>query len=141
MRPSLAVFACALGALALFGCGDDATSAPDAGVDAGVDAGLDAGLDAAMPACTPPATVPSTCNGDEALCARAYDEVAYATTHNAHSSEADAFFKPNQRFGLTRQLEDGVRALMLDTYDPPRGAVGPQLCHGVCSVGLGMRPL
>lgn len=78
-----------------------------------------------------PATVPR-CNGSAALCDRRFDQVAYATTHNAMSSEERAFASPNQRFSITRQLRDGVRGLMLDVH-PWRDETW--LCHGTCLAG------
>jgi hypothetical protein len=76
------------------------------------------------------------CNGAPELCDRRYDQVAYATTHNAMSNMEDGFTGPNQRYGVARQLEDGVRGLMLDTYNSA-GVVS--LCHSFCV--LGERPL
>ena len=85
---------------------------------------------------TEPPPIPTTCNGSEALCARTYDAVAYATTHNAMSNADEEWVNPNQTHGITRQLDDGVRALMLDThYDQDE----PMLCHGICR--LGQKPL
>lgn len=55
------------------------------------------------------------CNGDPALCSKRFDEVCYATTHNAFNYQG-AFLFPNQSFDITRQMQDGVRALMLDVY-------------------------
>ena len=74
------------------------------------------------------------CNGHRELCERRYDEVAYATTHNAHAAAEYRFAPPNQRSGLTQQLEDGVRGFMLDTYLDDRTAA-PALCHGACAFG------
>jgi hypothetical protein len=80
--------------------------------------------------------IPDECNGSIELCSRRYDQVAYPTTHNAMSNEADGWVYPNQYFGIGQQLEDGVRGLMLDTYD----LYGtPELCHAFCQAG--MRPL
>jgi hypothetical protein len=76
--------------------------------------------------------IPPTCNGHEALCARRYDEVAYATTHNAMSNSDEGWLNANQRHGLTRQLEDGVRALMLDVWEFDGGVY---LCHAFCQLG------
>jgi hypothetical protein len=76
--------------------------------------------------------IPTTCNGSETLCARAYDEVAYATTHNAMSNAEDGFDNPNQRYGLRRQLDDGIRAMMLDVW-ADEGDVF--LCHASCDFG------
>jgi hypothetical protein len=57
------------------------------------------------------------CNGFTELCTKRYNEVAYLTTHNAFNAEEDNFQLPNHTYGLTRQLEDGVRGLMIDVYD------------------------
>jgi hypothetical protein len=82
--------------------------------------------------CLPTVIDDGTCNGDPALCARRYDQVAYATTHNAMSNADEGWLGPNQQHGITRQLEDGIRGLMLDThYD---GGVA-QLCHAYCALG------
>ena len=56
-------------------------------------------------------------NGVKKLQARRYDEVAYATAHNAMSNSAEGWLFPNEAHGLTRQLSDGVRAFMLDVHD------------------------
>ncbi|MFW2390354.1 MAG: hypothetical protein ACN4G0_18610 [Polyangiales bacterium] len=72
------------------------------------------------------------CNGHEALCERAYDEVAYPMTHNAMSNDAADWVLPNQNFGITRQLDDGIRGLMLDTYEDDGQLL---LCHSVCAAG------
>ena len=49
--------------------------------------------------------------------ARRYDQNTYLTTHNAMSSVADKWLFPNQTHNITRQLSDGVRALMLDLHE------------------------
>ena len=76
------------------------------------------------------------CNGHPALCDRRLDEVTLATTHNAMSSEAAGWIAPNQGFGITQQLEDGIRGMMLDTMD---WNGEDYLCHGYCE--LGAQPL
>jgi len=60
------------------------------------------------------------CNGSEILCDKKYDEVAYLTTHNAYnySDEPGAYSLPNQTHSINQQLEDGVKAFMLDIYHP-----------------------
>jgi hypothetical protein len=73
-----------------------------------------------------------TCNGSAALCERPFDQVSFATTHNAMSNRDEGWVVPNQEHGITRQLADGVRGLMLDTHDID-GV--PYLCHGVCELG------
>ncbi len=120
------------------------------------DAGTDIGAsDAAVFACARPAKVtaiPTTCNGYDALCDRTYDVVTVPMTHNAMSNADEKWAPPNQTHGIARQLEDGIRGMMLDVhfYDPDSGATdvpradlssGEQtfLCHGVCA--LGRRPL
>jgi hypothetical protein len=72
------------------------------------------------------------CNGAANLCDRRLDEVAFAATHNGMSSMADDWWGANQEFGLQRQLEDGVRGFLLDTYHW-EGAI--HLCHGFCELG------
>ncbi|MFN8600749.1 MAG: PI-PLC domain-containing protein [Candidatus Binatia bacterium] len=83
-----------------------------------------------------PSRVVYACNGAPELCDRRYDQVAYATTHNAMSNEEDGFSLPNQKFSVKHQLADGIRGLMLDTY---LDGGTPMLCHAFCT--LGKRPL
>ena len=82
------------------------------------------------------------CNGSEELCDRPFDQVAYATTHNAMSARFDPYdysiLISNQCSGVPAQLADGIRALMLDIhwYQPP-ATVAPDLylCHSECGLG------
>jgi len=61
------------------------------------------------------ATSFGACNGDPALCDRRLDEVVFAGTHNAMgAAEVDGWLFPNQQRTIRRQLEDGIRALMID---------------------------
>ncbi|MFT5860662.1 MAG: hypothetical protein ACI865_002776 [Flavobacteriaceae bacterium] len=60
--------------------------------------------------------VDAQCNGFNELCGKRYDEVAYLTTHNAFNSEAGGFSLPNQNFDIATQLNEGVRAFMIDVY-------------------------
>jgi hypothetical protein len=76
------------------------------------------------------------CNGQEVLCDRPLDQVTLAGTHNSMSNAEAGWLAPNQQYGLTRQLEDGIRALMLDTME---WNGEPYLCHGYCD--LGSQPL
>ncbi|MBX3269059.1 MAG: hypothetical protein KF729_02290 [Sandaracinaceae bacterium] len=121
-------------ALAL-GC--DGPAATDAGTDAGADAGTDANVPDAGPRCAPAIGLPEplACNGHAALCDRTFDGVAFPATHNAMSSEEEGWIPPNQGFRLWRQLEDGVRGFMLDTYEQDGETL---LCHSICP--LGSRP-
>jgi hypothetical protein len=74
------------------------------------------------------------CNGHAALCERRFDEVVFPCTHNAFAARDDGFQKinANQRHGVARQLDDGVRCLMLDVSDDNGTTV---LCHGGCALG------
>lgn len=109
-------------ALACASCSDGAESGADAGVDGG------SGPDGGEPTLA--------CNGHEELCDRRFDQVALAMTHNAMSNAEAGWLLPNQNFGITRQLNDGVRGLMLDTYEEDGELL---LCHAYCS--LGSQPL
>ncbi len=124
--------------------GAEAAVAPEASLDAG---GLDVdgpvedapAVDAGGYRCARPGArdggVPdgaTACNGSAALCDRRFNEVAYATTHNAFAVVDEGFGAPNQTRSMRRQLEDGVRGLMLDTWND-RGRVF--LCHGPCALG------
>jgi hypothetical protein len=97
-------------------------------------------LDSPIELCLPSRAI-ARCNGHAALCDRPFDAVSYATTHNAMSNREEGWFGPNQEYRIGRQLEDGVRALMLDTWYFDGDVV---LCHGgdvlPCNV-LGMKPL
>ena len=72
------------------------------------------------------------CNGHAELCDRPFDEVAYPMTHNAMSNAEAGWISPNQNFGLTRQLSDGIRGVMLDTYEEDGELL---LCHVICLAG------
>jgi len=76
--------------------------------------------------------IPPECNGSVDLCARRFDEVSYATTHNAMSNAEDHWTMPNQNVGIDRQLAAGVRGLMLDIHEWGEDVL---LCHGPCSLG------
>lgn len=75
------------------------------------------------------------CNGYSELCDRRFNEVAYATTHNSFSTG----FNPaaNQRKSIEEQLDDGVRAFMMDVHRPTlyRSSYREMhLCHLSCSL-------
>ncbi len=108
---------------------DDAADATDAGRDVPLDTNP---ADADVSEDTPDTALPRACNGHPALCERRLDEITLATTHNAMSNEAEGWLGPNQQFGITRQLEDGVRGMMLDTH---RWNGDLYLCHTVCNFG------
>ncbi|MHA4817480.1 PI-PLC domain-containing protein [Streptomyces aculeolatus] len=56
------------------------------------------------------------CNGREELCELRYDEVAQLASHNAMATSQDRFIAPLQDPSITGQLNDGVRALLIDTH-------------------------
>jgi len=87
-----------------------------------------------MVACAPapPEEPEQTCNGHASLCERRLDEVTLAMTHNAMSSAELGWLGPNQNLAIPRQLADGVRGFMLDTYDVDGEVL---LCHGYCELG------
>lgn len=64
-----------------------------------------------------PSLLQAQCNGHQELCDKAYNQVSYLTTHNAFNADEAGFNLPNHTYGLTTQLNDGVRGLMLDVYD------------------------
>ena len=112
-------------ALTLFGallCGSCSSTQGSNDTDAGMDSGME--LDGALP--------DARCNGHEELCDRRFDQVAYPMTHNAMSNDEDGWNLPNQNFNITRQLTEGVRGLMLDTYEEQGQLL---LCHTICFRG------
>lgn len=62
-------------------------------------------------------TIIAQCNGYTELCAKKYNEVTSVMTHNAFNNTEDGFGLTNQTHGIAKQLDDGVRGLMLDVYD------------------------
>ncbi len=80
----------------------------------------------------------TACNGDLSLCDKRLNEVAYATTHNAHSTLPDDFLAltANQDLTATEQLNAGVRALNIKTYyNADCGTMGHNLYHGFAFLG------
>ena len=107
-----------LASLAFGACADSDTDAPLAGA-----------VDTTSAECV----VRQQCNGAAELCDRRYDQVTYPTTHNAMSASAEGWIHTDQRYGIARQLDDGIRALMLDVWNVD-GV--PYLCHGgACATG------
>ncbi len=78
------------------------------------------------------ATKPAACNGSAALCARRLDQVVFPGTHNSFAASAQpGWYFANQRYGIARQLGDGIRLLLLDVHfgvrDPSNGRVRTDL--------------
>jgi hypothetical protein len=69
------------------------------------------------------AGVATVCNGSARLCNRRLDQVVFAGAHNAMSNaEVPGWLFPHQNHLISRQLEDGVRALLIDVhYGVPAG--------------------
>ncbi len=66
------------------------------------------------------------CNGSLDLCDRPLDQVVFACTHNAMgAADVPGWMFPNQQRGIRTQLQDGIRAFMLDVLPgiPVSGAV------------------
>ncbi|MET0931710.1 MAG: hypothetical protein ABWX74_19480 [Aeromicrobium sp.] len=57
------------------------------------------------------------CNGHVELCDRSFDEVAFAGTHNSMSAaDQPGWFLAEQPHGILRQLDDGIRVLLIDSW-------------------------
>jgi len=69
------------------------------------------------------AGVATVCNGSARLCNRRLDQVVFVGAHNAMSNaEVPGWLFPHQNHLIPRQLEDGVRALLIDVhYGVPAG--------------------
>ena len=78
---------------------------------------------------------PMRCNGHEELCDRPLDQVAFAATHNAMSNSDEGWAIPNQVHGLAQQLDDGIRAMLLDTHYWDQAPGQTFLCHSLCELG------
>jgi hypothetical protein len=65
------------------------------------------------------------CNGDAALCDKPLDQVVFVGTHNSMSADGEpGWLFAAQDAGIGHQLQDGVRALLIDThygFATPRG--------------------
>ncbi len=93
---------------------------------------LGCGGDDASPAGEDPIPPPSACNGHAELCDLPYDQVVYPSTHNSMSNMDAGWAVPNQHHGLRRQLDDGIRGMLIDTHVWNDEAY---LCHSVCELG------
>jgi hypothetical protein len=72
------------------------------------------------------------CNGFSELCNKRLDEVTTLMTHNSFNNQQHQFLFPNQCYSISRQLNDGVRGLMLDVYSSRKG---PVIYHGYPFLG------
>lgn len=65
----------------------------------------------------PAAAGGDACNGHVELCDRSFDEVSYAGTHNSMSAaDQPGWFLAEQPYGILRQLDDGIRVLLIDSW-------------------------
>ena len=62
-----------------------------------------------------------TNNFDQKNLSKNYDKVCFLMTHNAMNNTEKGFAIPNQTHSVSNQLKNGVRGLMLDTYDGTDG--------------------
>lgn len=72
------------------------------------------------------------CNGLASLCDRRLDEVVFAATHNSMAAaDEPGWLFANQRYPISRQLQDGIRGLLIDVHfgvlDPHTGRVRTDL--------------
>ncbi len=61
-------------------------------------------------------TQAGACNGHRELCDRPYDEVAFAATHNSMTAADEDWYLPEQPTGIVRQLDDGIRVFLIDSW-------------------------
>jgi hypothetical protein len=65
----------------------------------------------------PAAKIGKGCEGSENLCDRPLADVALPATHNAMSgADVPGYLFANQEHGVPQQLDDGVRALLIDAH-------------------------
>jgi hypothetical protein len=63
------------------------------------------------------ASLADGCNGSPALCDLRLNQVVFAGTHNSFSAaDSGGWFIANQRHDIARQLDDGIRLLLLDPH-------------------------
>lgn len=103
------------------------------------------------------ASDPPLCNGVPEICDRPLDQVVLPGTHNSMSSEEYGWALPNQYHSIPTQLDQGIRAFLIDThYGKPTPGAGVSnvadwnagadgnphevgaptyLCHSYCALG------
>lgn len=79
---------------------------------------------------------PLPCNGHAVLCDRPFDQVVLPGTHNSHAALDDGFppINANHQHGIAQQLEDGIRALLIDVYADEAEPDTRLMCHGPCAL-------
>jgi hypothetical protein len=75
------------------------------------------------------------CNGHIEYCSRRFNETAFPGSHNSYSAIHEGYSSliANQLNGITRQLQDGIRVLLLDIYQGDSGEA--VLSHRFSSLG------
>jgi hypothetical protein len=67
------------------------------------------------------------CNGYSQLCDKPLNEVVFPASHNAMSAaKLPGWYQPNQRNDIRTQLDDGIRAFLIDSHygiDRPSGPI------------------
>lgn len=72
------------------------------------------------------------CNGHVALCNRPFDQVAFASTHNAMSAASErGWYFASHGGGIAAQLRFGIRGFLIDAYYgvPVEGGVRTDVFH------------
>ena len=65
-----------------------------------------------------------SCNGSSALCSRPLNEVIFPATHNSFAaSNEPGWYFASQTYPMPRQLDDGIRALLIDIHYGVKDAV------------------
>jgi hypothetical protein len=124
-RRQVALFCIALVTTACGGgSADNPTGAGGNGTSGSGTGGSDGGTEDTAPAIA--------CNGHPELCDRSFDQVAFPGTHNAMSNAEESFLAPNQQYNMRRQLDDGIRVMLIDTYYWQNDLY---LCHSSCDFG------
>lgn len=73
------------------------------------------------------------CNGLEEICDLGVDDILWAMSHNAMSSQETGFLLAyNHLYGMENSLKAGYRGLSLDVCNCGGEY---QLCHGICVIG------
>ncbi len=67
------------------------------------------------------------CNGYPELCDRTINEVAFPGAHNAMSAADADYIAPNQETGIPKQLDAGIRVLLIDAHYGIKVKNGPVL--------------
>ncbi|MGH2923486.1 MAG: hypothetical protein ACRDKH_05595, partial [Solirubrobacterales bacterium] len=76
---------------------------------------------------TRPAGPVESCNGHAELCDRTLEHVSFPAAHNAMSAGDAGFYTPNHRRDIRDQLDDGIRAFLIDTHYGVKRSSGPVL--------------